>query len=116
MKDMIHHPDHYTQAGVMLEPIDVLRFAPFDLGNCLKYILRAGHKNNKLEDLEKAERYLEWAMESNLRNPEPYNTFLNHYGSLLVKFEAFKELQQTWSFWKFANGLAKIIEMKKGEE
>lgn len=115
MKDMINHPQHYTQAGVMLEPIDVLRFAPFDLGNCLKYILRAGHKNDKLEDLEKAERYLEWAMESYFRNPEPYTTFLNHYGSMLVKFEVFQELKLTWNFWEFANGLAKIIETKKGE-
>ena len=116
MKDMINHPDHYTQAGVMLEPIDVLRYAPFDLGNCLKYILRAGHKNDKLEDLEKAERYLEWAMESYLRNPEPYATFLNHYGSMLVKFEVFKELKLTWDFWGFAKGLAQIIETKKGEQ
>ncbi len=31
----------------------------FHLGNAIKYICRAGHKNSKIEDLEKAIHYLE---------------------------------------------------------
>lgn len=115
MNDMINHPTHYTQAGVMLEPIDVLRHAPFDLGNALKYILRAGHKDNALQDLEKAEVYVEWAMESFYRNPDPYNEFLNRYGYFLTKFEVFKTLKLRWDFFEFTKGLVQIIDNKKGD-
>ena len=115
MNDMINHPTHYTQAGVMLEPIDVLRYAPFDLGNALKYILRAGHKDNALQDLEKAEVYIEWALDSYKRNPEPYQTFLNKYGSLLVKFDVFNHLGDCYDFWEFAKILVVLIEKKKGD-
>lgn len=115
MKDMINHPTHYTQAGVMLEPIDVLRYAPFDLGNCLKYLLRAGHKDNALQDLEKAGVYIEWALDSYRRNPEPYQTFLNEYGSLLVKFDVFHRLVDRYDFWEFAKALVQLIEEKKDD-
>ena len=85
--DMIHSPRHYTQASVALEPIDILRYAPFDLGNCLKYILRAGHKGDALEDWKKADKYICWVWESYDKNPHPYDEFWKHYGLLLEKFK-----------------------------
>lgn len=91
MSDMVNHPSHYTQASVPLEPIDILRHAPFDLGCCLKYIIRAGHKGNELEDWKKAQKYCQWAFEGYLNNTPLYINFFKYYGLLLRKFDCFKE-------------------------
>ena len=54
----VNHPAHYNQiAGI--ECIDVARHFDFNLGNCLKYIWRAYHKNATIEDLQKAVWYLQ---------------------------------------------------------
>lgn len=51
------HPTHY-QGGV--EPIDLIEAQQlsFNRGNVVKYVCRAGRKDNELEDLKKAEFYL----------------------------------------------------------
>ena len=36
----------------------------YNLGNVLKYLLRADKKGNRQEDLEKALQYLTWEVES----------------------------------------------------
>jgi len=56
---MAKGPDYYQRG-----PIDVWDFIRqqelnFHLGNAIKYICRAGYKNSKIEDLEKAIHYLE---------------------------------------------------------
>ena len=55
----VNHPSHYQ--GSCLEAIDVIEDFDlnFHLGNAVKYILRAGKKGNKEEDLRKAIWYLE---------------------------------------------------------
>tara|TARA_Y100000592_G_C5372210_1_gene269142 strand:+ start:32 stop:253 length:222 start_codon:yes stop_codon:yes gene_type:complete len=62
MKEKVNHPDHYNSG--QYEVIDVIDDAGlgegFCLGNALKYILRAKHKENYLEDLKKAKWYLEY--------------------------------------------------------
>lgn len=89
MSDLVNHPSHYVNASVRLEPIDVLRYAPFDLGNALKYILRAPYKGNALLDYQKARKYLEWAKEGYINGDyKPYQKFLDRYGMLLQKFDA----------------------------
>lgn len=57
--DNINHPYHYQGNG--LESIQVIEAFElgFCLGNVVKYILRAGKKGNRLEDLKKASWYLE---------------------------------------------------------
>ena len=42
----INHPSHYTwiKDKVGIEVIDITRHLDFDLGNAIKYILRAGKK------------------------------------------------------------------------
>ena len=44
--DQVNHPSHYTwlkdKCGI--EVIDITRHLDFDLGNAIKYILRAGKK------------------------------------------------------------------------
>lgn len=90
MNDMIYHPKHYTQASVLLEPIDILRYAPFDLGNAIKYVIRAGHKDDKKQDLQKALKYINWAMDNYYMNSKPYVEFFTYYGKLLSKFDLFR--------------------------
>ena len=61
---MVNHPAHYrSKNGV--EVIDIIEEfgLGFHLGNVIKYVLRAGHKSNELEDLEKAKLYLERIIE-----------------------------------------------------
>lgn len=57
--DMVDHPPHYRGAGGM-EAIDVIEafVLDFNLGNAVKYILRAGRKGDPLEDLRKASWYI----------------------------------------------------------
>lgn len=55
----VDHPEHY-RAATGHEAIDVIEAwrLNFNLGNVVKYISRAGHKLDRLEDLEKALWYL----------------------------------------------------------
>lgn len=59
----IEHPAHYGGAGNPYEAILVIQALGFgfELGNCFKYIARAGKKDgaNPVEDLEKARWYLD---------------------------------------------------------
>ena len=59
MSNNINHPKHYNAGNI--EPINVIEDwkLGFNLGNTIKYIARAEHKNSKLEDLQKAKWYLE---------------------------------------------------------
>lgn len=60
--DLINHPPHYTHSSI--EPIDVIESwgLGFHLGNALKYIARAGHKDDLVRDLQKARWYIERAI------------------------------------------------------
>ena len=68
MTDAVN-PDHYKIGGI--ETIDYLRaklspeeFAGYCRGNALKYISRAGHKDNADQDLAKARWYLDRLLEA----------------------------------------------------
>ena len=56
--DPVNHPAHYTAGGI--ETIDFIEAKKlnYNLGNVIKYLTRADHKGNKLEDLRKAQWYL----------------------------------------------------------
>jgi len=56
--DPINRPAHYTFSDI--EPIDVVETwgLGFHLGNVLKYLARAGRKDPQLQDLRKAQWYL----------------------------------------------------------
>ena len=58
-KEMIDHPKHYNMGKY--EAIDVIEGwgLGFNLGNTVKYISRAGYKDNILQDLKKALWYLD---------------------------------------------------------
>ena len=62
--DAVNNPAHYTAGGI--ETIDFIEAKQlgYNLGNVVKYITRADHKGNKLEDLRKAQWYLTRAIDS----------------------------------------------------
>ena len=64
--DLINHPPHYKVGGI--ETIDFIEAKQLDyhLGNVVKYITRADYKGNKLEDLKKAQWYLNRAIANEL--------------------------------------------------
>lgn len=61
MTEKVNHPDHYGGKGNTYEAIKVIEAweLDFHLGNVVKYISRAGKKENTIEDLEKALWYLQ---------------------------------------------------------
>jgi hypothetical protein len=56
-------PEHYSRLSP--EPKDVIRNwdLNFNLGNVIKYIARAGHKDSRIDDLLKAKQYLDFEIE-----------------------------------------------------
>ena len=56
--DMVNHPPHYTSHPSGVECITITEHMGFNLGNALKYILRADLKGSAVEDLEKAIFYI----------------------------------------------------------
>ena len=61
-KDNVNHPEHYKTGGI--ETIDFIeaKSLGYHLGNVVKYVTRADHKGNRLEDLKKAQWYLNRAV------------------------------------------------------
>jgi len=58
MSDLVNHPSHYTSHPSGIEAIEVTRWLSFNLGNVVKYCWRADLKGKNIEDLEKAQFYL----------------------------------------------------------
>jgi hypothetical protein len=62
--DPVNHPEHYKVGGI--ETIDFIeaKSLSYNLGNVVKYLTRADHKGNKLQDLQKAQWYLNREIEN----------------------------------------------------
>lgn len=67
MFDVVNHPPHYKVGGV--ETIDFIeaKGLNYHLGNVVKYITRADHKGDRLENLKKAQWYLAREIENAAR-------------------------------------------------
>lgn len=59
MSDKVNHPKHYNEHPSGIECIQITEHMNFCLGNAIKYIWRAGSKDNAIEDLKKAVWYLQ---------------------------------------------------------
>jgi hypothetical protein len=59
MEDMVNHPPHYQAHPSGVECIQITEHMKFNLGNAIKYIWRSDLKGNAVEDLKKAQFYLE---------------------------------------------------------
>lgn len=67
--DMVDNPEHYTFGGI--ETVDYLRakltkeeFIGWCRGNALKYLSRAGHKDEEIQEYRKAAKYIEWIIDA----------------------------------------------------
>ena len=67
--DMVDNPEHYTFGGI--ETVDYLKakltkeeFVGWCRGNALKYLSRAGHKDEELQEYRKAAKYIEWIVDT----------------------------------------------------
>ena len=54
LHDPVNNPRHYTTHPSGINCIDVVEHMTFNKGNAMKYLWRAGQKENEIEDLEKA--------------------------------------------------------------
>lgn len=71
--DVVQRPKHYNVHPSGLEAIDLCEHLTFNLGNAVKYIWRAGLKNDEVEDLKKALWYIKREQERiDLYEQEPY--------------------------------------------
>lgn len=79
MPDNINHPSHYNRGSI--ETIDIIKnsmslseFEGYLQGNIIKYISRYKYKGKCLEDLQKANWYLNKLIEENSINNKPSDT------------------------------------------
>ena len=61
----VKSPKHYTE-GRKFEPKDVIRDwgLNFNLGSAIKYIARAGRKDDIIQDLKKAQEYIDFEIQA----------------------------------------------------
>lgn len=73
--DPVNHPKHYAALPAAVECIDIARHLPYPLGCAVKYVWRAGNKDQSLsgQDLDKALWYIEdyEAMLNDAYSPAP---------------------------------------------
>ena len=70
-KEDVRRPSHYELKGVEpYQSIDFIEailgkegFIKYCQGSCLKYLVRAGKKDDMKKDFEKARVYLDWIIE-----------------------------------------------------
>ena len=76
--DLVNSPKHYKDmsATITIEPIEITSQLDFDLGNCFKYLFRYKHKGSPLLDLQKADYYLNHALNHKKLNKR-YGKILN---------------------------------------
>ena len=68
------NPEHYNRLDP--QPKDIIRAwgLNFNLGNAVKYVARAGHKDDIVQDLKKAQEYIQFeidAIEAQRKAQEP---------------------------------------------
>ena len=78
MKDKTNPNHYFTSTGVEL--IEITEDMNFCLGNCMKYIFRAGKKigESKLDDLEKALWYLQREIDKGEQHEQEQPTTPNY--------------------------------------
>lgn len=62
-EDLVNHPKHYTRHPSGVECIEITEHMTLCVGSAMKYLWRAGEKQNKIEDLEKAAWYIQREIE-----------------------------------------------------
>lgn len=69
--DAVHSPKHYKLKGLDIESVDVIKATLSDdeyrgwcKGNAMKYLFRAGKKDDEIQDLSKCDVYIKWAVDA----------------------------------------------------
>ena len=64
-KDMVKKPSHYVD-GRQYEPKDVIRDwnLNFNIGSAVKYLSRAGRKDDIVQDLRKAQEFIQFEIDA----------------------------------------------------
>jgi hypothetical protein len=62
-QETVNHPPHYKKHPSGVECIQITEHMNFCLGNAVKYIWRADHKKDAIEDLQKAAWYIQREIE-----------------------------------------------------
>ena len=80
---MVHHPAHYCYSEY--EPKDVIRAweLNFNLGSAVKYIARAGRKDDILQELNKAKQFIEFEIEA--IEKERNESLCNNYSEVIYQ-------------------------------
>lgn len=77
MSDNVNHPNHYTRGKIEVLEFIIDQDLPWCLGNAIKYICRCRYKGKTIEDLEKAQFYLQRHIDD-LRRAEVGNSLSNN--------------------------------------
>lgn len=83
MADMVNHPKHYADKKIevieyIFDTLSPEGATDYCIGNVLKYTSR-WRKKGGIEDLEKAQVYLQWAIECARREQEPEMPAIEEY-------------------------------------
>ena len=75
--ESVNHPNHYGGKGNPLEVINIIEYygLNFNLGNVIKYCLRAGKKDEIIQELKKAQWYINREIERLENNTSHYEGF-----------------------------------------
>ena len=79
--DAVNQPKHYTSCPSGIECIVIAELLPFCLGNCYKYLHRAGLKGDLKQDLEKARYYANRAFFNGEIMPERVKSRIGYVAS-----------------------------------
>lgn len=105
--DPVNHPRHYTSHPSGIEAIEVTRHMTFNLGNAVKYIWRAGLKENEVEDLQKAMFYL--ADEIRRLGAAPDRIEVDHVLKFIDELRMEPDIEGIQSDYLFCDDLADYI-------
>jgi hypothetical protein len=74
--DIINHPNHYTFSRIeVLDAIEAWKL-DYHLACVVKYLARAPHKGNELQDLKKAQFYLNRYIDLKEQRPRNKRKFI----------------------------------------
>ena len=66
-----HGPEYYRRGSIPVWDFIRDQGLNFHLGNAIKYICRAGHKDSRRDDPRKAIHYLQNELENDILHPSP---------------------------------------------
>lgn len=113
MNDNITHPKHYTSHPSGIECIEITRHYNFNIGNAIKYLWRAGikqeqgktDKEKEIEDLQKAVWYIQDYINTLQSDEDSSNQNKGHYVGLDRENDSKEDRQPFWYLHKKFNDI-----------